>query len=221
MPSTAFAFFDVDDTLIAVKSMFGFQTHWYASTGDTQEASDFAAEMTRMKAEGEDWALMNRRYYQYFAGRSVAAVMQAGRAWFAALELANPALFHQPIIDRLHQLRAQGIEPVFVSGSFPAIMQPVADRLGVRHLLVTQMEHRDGLFTGAILPPQTIGPGKATAILAFLEEQGGDAAACHAYGDDISDLPMLLAVGHPHVVSGGRGLVAEAQARGWPVLSPR
>jgi HAD superfamily hydrolase (TIGR01490 family) len=221
MTAPVFAFFDVDDTLIAVKSMFSFQNYWYAQTGDTVEQQRFTADMQRMKAEGEDWAAMNTRYYAYFAGRVVADVFAAGRAWFAALEQAQGGVFNDVIVDQLQHLRAQGVEPVFVSGSFPAIMAPVAARLGVVHMLVTRMEEQAGVFTGRILPPQTIGPGKARAVEAFLAEQGGAAPRCYAFGDDISDLPLLLAVGHPHAVAGGRGLEAEARRRGWPVLAPR
>ncbi len=45
-------------------------------------------------------------------------------------------------------------------------------------------------------------------------------ADCFAYGDDLSDLPMLLEVGHPVVVGGHTGLAQEAGLRGWPVLGP-
>ena len=36
--------------------------------------------------------------------------------------------------------------------------------------------------------------------------------------DSINDLPLLAAVGHPHVVNPDARLAAEAEARGWPVL---
>jgi phosphoserine phosphatase len=82
------------------------------------------------------------------------------------------------------------------------------------------MEVVDGHYTGVIHPPQTIGQGKADAVRDFLAKMGYAAADCHAYGDDISDLPMLDAVGHPVVVAGGRGLATHAASVGWPVLSP-
>jgi hypothetical protein len=44
-------------------------------------------------------------------------------------------------------------------------------------------------------------------------------ATHHAYGDHISDLPMLLAVQHPHVVDPCPSLRETAMQRGWPILT--
>ncbi|PWC45785.1 HAD family hydrolase [Azospirillum sp. TSO22-1] len=215
-----YAFFDVDDTLIAAKSMFSFQDFWYAHTGDDVGRAAFEAEMTRLRAGDAPWEVLNRRYYAHFAGRAVAEVEAVGEAWFRHLEATVAGLYHAPIVAELRRHQAAGEEPVFVSGSFPALLAPVASRLGVRYVLATTMEVEDGRYTGCILPPQTIGAGKATAVRRFLDGRGVPAAACFAYGDDISDLPMLEAVGNPRVVAGGRGLAAHAAAVGWPVLSP-
>jgi HAD superfamily phosphoserine phosphatase-like hydrolase len=105
-----------------------------------------------------------------------------------------------------------------VSGSFPAVLTHLARRLGVRHLLATTLEVADGRYTGKILAPQTIGAGKALAIKQFLAGNGGHAEMCHAYGDDLSDLPMLEGVGHPTVVRGDPALEAHAKAMGWRIL---
>ncbi len=218
--SERYAFFDVDDTLIAVKSMFSFQDFWYDRVGDAAGRAAFEEEMTRLRGEDAPWELLNRRYYAHFAGRAVTEVEDAGEAWFQHLETTVPGLFHAPIVAELRRHQVAGEEPVFVSGSFPALLAPVADRLGVHHTLSTTMEIAAGRYTGGILPPQTIGAGKATAVRNFLDQRGVPAAECFAYGDDISDLPMLALVGHPRVVSGGRGLAAHAATVGWPILSP-
>ncbi len=108
-----------------------------------------------------------------------------------------------------------------MSGSFPAVLAPLAQRLGVDHLLATTLESVGGRYTGEILPPQTIGAGKADAIAAFLRSKEAEAQDSYAYGDDISDLPMLEAVGHPTVVAGDCTLLAHAHRAGWPVLRPK
>lgn len=216
----AYAFFDVDDTLIDVKSMFSFQDYWYAETGDAEGRRVFLAEMNALRGQDAPWEILNRRYYAHFAGRSVEATRLCAEAWFAALERDRPRLFHAAVVAELLALQDQGVEAVFVSGSFPELLAPSARRLGVRHVLATTMEVKDGRFTGAILPPQTIGEGKAAAVRTFLAGRGASAAACRAYGDDISDAPMLEAVGHPTAVTGGRGLAAYAERRGWRVIAP-
>jgi phosphoserine phosphatase len=60
---------------------------------------------------------------------------------------------------------------------------------------------------------QTIGQGKARAVEGFWDRVGADARNSFAYGDDISDLPMLEAVGVPIVVAEGRGLEEVAEQR--------
>jgi phosphoserine phosphatase len=49
-------------------------------------------------------------------------------------------------------------------------------------------------------------------------ERGYRLAACFAYSDSITDLPLLEAVGHPRAVNPDRALRKVARRRGWPVL---
>ena len=217
----AYAFFDVDDTLIAVKSMFSFQDYWYGRGREPGQRQAFEMDMDRLRNENAPWEELNSRYYAHFKGRNAAEVAKLGAEWFSVMERNRPKLYHTKVVERLRQLQADGVEPVFVSGSFPALLAPVAERLQVRHLLCCRPEIEEGLYTGRLLPPQTIGTGKATALLDFLKEHGVSPAVCHAFGDDITDRPMLEVVGHPVVVAGGRALEAYATRVGWPVMQPR
>ncbi len=215
-----YAFFDVDDTLISVKSLLRFQDYWYEVAGDTAGRAAYEADMADLRRMDASWEILNRRFYRHFAGRSVAEVEARGRDWFALVEASTPNLFHGPVVACLRRHQAAGVEAVFVSGSFPAVLRPVADRLGVRHILATTMASVGGRYTGEILAPQTIGAGKAAAAADFLRRRGVRPEACHAYGDDISDLALLESVGHPTAVRGGRGLEALAAQRGWRIISP-
>jgi phosphoserine phosphatase len=55
----------------------------------------------------------------------------------------------------------------------------------------------------------------------FAQEADVDLKASFAYGKHPADLPMLEAVGHPHVVAPTRALARIAARRSWPVLSFR
>jgi phosphoserine phosphatase len=50
---------------------------------------------------------------------------------------------------------------------------------------------------------------------------GATLAEAHAYTDSANDLPLLGAVGHPVAVDPDPGLLAHADALGWPVLRLR
>ena len=218
--SKSYAFFDVDDTLISVKSMLSFQPYWYKKVGDDTGRHAYEQDLKAHLRPDARWEFLNRLYYRHFAGRSPCQVAEVARQWFDHQRSVLPNFYHEYPLRELRAHQRAGREVVFVSGSFPLLLQPIAEELGVRHILATNLEVCDGLFTGNLLPPQTIGRGKAQAIHQFLLEHGAVAETCYAYGDDVSDLPMLQAVGMPTVVSGGRELEAKARAMGWRVIAP-
>jgi HAD superfamily hydrolase (TIGR01490 family) len=219
-----YAFFDVDDTLITIKSLLRFQEFWYQWSGDARGRDAYTQEIQELLLQDAPWEYINRRYYAHFSGRSVVDVKRCVQLWFAeterALKRSRQSLFQTAIVARLNQHRHEGVEPVFVSGSFTLLLEPIAKQLNVHHVLAIQQQEVDGILTGHILPPQTIGQGKADAVMEFLKANGADAMQCFAYGDDISDAPMLSCVGFPYVVKGGRRLEAYAAQHGWPIIDP-
>lgn len=217
----SYAFFDVDETLIADITMASFQAYWYRSTGERDVRQGFEREMADLQRQGAPREFVHRRYYAYFAGREVARVAQCAADWFVDLERRRPDLYHDAVVAELRRHQAVGCEAVLVSGSFPALLTHLAARLGVRHLLATALEIIDGRYTGRVLDPQTVGEGKARAIAEFLARHGGRADHCHAYGDHWSDLPMLESVGHPNVVRGDPVLEIHAEMAGWRILDAR
>lgn len=212
-----FAFFDVDDTLITVKSMFDFFRYWTLEWRKEPAALEaFEREFSRLRAAGESRENLNRAYYRYFAGIRSEDIERAGAAWASAWLARPERFFIAAPVHLLRELMADGVEPVFVSGSFDAVLRPIADHLSVTNILAAPLELRaDGCYTGRIGTPQTIGAGKAVAIRNFLAKQKVRADACLAVGDDISDLPMLQSVGTAVVVGEHPQLTEIADARSW------
>jgi len=225
-PPAAYVFFDVDGTLISIKSMFSFHDYFVLQWGTAAEVDrrhrhqKFQDRMAGLHKAGAPREALNTAYYEFFCGLCPQDVATSARAWFAETSATTPCLYLPATCARLALHRSEGVEPVFVSGSLPEILAPLADALGVNHILATDLELVDGRYSGRIRPPQTIGAGKAEAIQRFLSEHGVDSRQCLAYGDDRSDQPMLEAVGHPRVVAGDPVLEALAAQRGWPVLAP-
>lgn len=220
----AYAFFDVDGTLINGKSMFAFHDYWYRDGGESgatdhrQEYEDVSAILNSLVVSQTSRELINRRYYEFFAGRSVESVNKCAQSW-AKQALKQPNFFIPKVVARLNALRADGVEPVFVSGSFMELLSPIAKALDVKYILASRLVSDGKKYNGRILTPQTIGVGKALAIQAFLADQEVAADQCWAFGDDISDLPMLEAVGYPTVVFGDPELSVVAAIRKWPILN--
>lgn len=224
MSNQAYAFFDVDGTLIRIKSMFSFHDYWYRhwlqliGRPADQEGEDISAILRTLERSGAPREFINRRYYEFFGGRDVAQIAQCAVAWFDHVK-HTPALFIEESVNELERLRTQGIEPVLVSGSFMEILSPIANVLDVKHIMGTRLVANGSRYTGKILPPQTIGAGKAQAVRQFLSAQDCDATACWAFGDDVSDLPMLQCVGNGVAIGGNTEMEALAASHGLRVIS--
>jgi hypothetical protein len=52
----------------------------------------------------------------------------------------------------------------------------------------------------------------------FLAHRAAKADDCWAFGDDVSDVPMWSAVGHPVAAIGDHALDSVARSRGWRLL---
>lgn len=221
MAETRYAFFDVDETLIGIKSMFSFRDFYLRWTlGVEQGAAAQKHAQTQVQeqvARGLERTEINRLFWESFRGFEQTDVQQAAYAWHQQVR-QKPGYFIQQAVAALRQHQQEGTEPVFVSGSCIDILMPLATELGVKTLLTNRLEVEQGRFTGKLLPPQTIGAGKRQAMVDFLEECDALACDCYAYGDHLSDLPLLETVGHPRVVAGNTDLVSVARHHGWPVL---
>jgi HAD superfamily hydrolase (TIGR01490 family) len=226
-PATAtvrFAFFDVDETLIRIKSMFSFKEFFHRHYADGSESErieqhqQFMRRIEDYQRRGMRREFINRAYYESYQGQEPERVRTCARAWFSQIRARIPNLYVSQTRGRLNAHQARGEEPVLVSGSSVEILAPVAEDLGVRHVLATRLEVKDGRYTGRILPPQMIGDGKRSAITNFMETHGASPQECFAYGDHPSDLPLLEAVGNPRVVGEDARMLAVAVERGWEVV---
>jgi len=134
----------------------------------------------------------------------------------AAEELARDvAPYALPLIHE-HQARGQ---PVVLTTTTPDhLVRPLAERLGFDDVVATRYGEADGAFTGQLEGEFVWATGKRTAVAAWARANDVDLADSHAYSDSVYDLPLLLAVGHPHAVNPDPRLLAVATMARWPVL---
>lgn len=212
------AFFDVDETLITVKSMFEFLRYWMARTGDDGTGyRHVAAELHAMADSGMHRTAINREYYRRFAGVAVADLRSTGREWYAEYR-EQPTAFIASTLAATVWHRAAGHRIALVSGSFRACLEPLAEDLLADVVVCTEpIVGADGRLTGEV-PRPMIGAAKAAAVEESLAQLGARAADCFGYADHASDLGMLACVGHPSVVGEDPVLIAHATRHGWPVL---
>ncbi|WP_224367540.1 HAD family hydrolase [Hyalangium versicolor] len=218
-----YAFFDVDGTLLSLRSMISFHAFYCRQEYRPKGLGSLrtAGLVTRLGVAaqlGRDRLFLNQAFYRSFRGWTQASVRARAEEWFESIK-RREGLWLTPVRRALEERKAQGYLPVFVSGSLDEILVPVARELGVADCLATRLVLQDGRYTGEIEGPQMIGQGKADALRTFLAEREALASECFAYGDHFTDVPMLEAVGHPVAVVGHARLAEHAHQRGWECLA--
>lgn len=120
----------------------------------------------------------------------------------------------------LAQHRAAGDTLLITTATQSFITRPIAEHLGVAHLLASEPEILDGRFTGR-LASANFQAGKVRRLQAWLREQRCEGAEITAYSDSRNDIPLLEFARTAVAVDPDPVLRAEAARRGWRVVSLR
>lgn len=133
-------------------------------------------------------------------GQRLANVEAAGRRY---AEKVSPT-FRPSTLDELRRHREQGHETVIVSASLVYYLRPIAESIGVDHVIAVEMEIDDsGVLTGALVSPNVRGEQKAVRLREWLAATGdapaGDGVDVElwAYGDSSGDEALLAMADHP------------------------
>lgn len=121
--------------------------------------------------------------------------------------------------------REAGDELVIITATNQFVTQPIAEILGVDHLIATLAEEReDGEFTGELTGVPCFQEGKIERLRQYLADHPdpeGTITQASFYSDSRNDIPLLEQVGRPVAVDPDPTLAAHARERGWPVISLR
>ncbi|MEV4412776.1 HAD-IB family hydrolase [Catellatospora sp. NPDC049609] len=214
------AFFDVDGTLTTSSTMHSFLRYYVTRLNRPEsEYLDWVRTCAAMNRQGHPRELINARYFAHFAGADPVQVADLARQWLRT-ELCAGGFYHEPVLTELRRHRRRGDRVVLVSGALSSCLDVLAEDLGTDEICCAQPEIVAGRYTGALAGPPMIGQSKAVAAKAVIARHGAAEADCAAYGDHISDLPLLRVSGAPAVVDGDPELSALARANGWRVLPP-
>jgi len=101
------------------------------------------------------------------------------------------------------------------------VTQPIADRLGVEHLIGCEAELKDGRYTGKPEGVPSFGEGKVQRIKAWCAEHQVSLEGAVFYSDSHNDLPLLREVEQAIAVDPDDLLREEAQQCDWEIISLR
>ncbi|MGH7818945.1 MAG: HAD-IB family hydrolase [Candidatus Binatia bacterium] len=209
------AFFDVDRTLLAVFSAVEFVRDglWNGRMGP--------ADLLQTLATAARFELGQLGFSGFVTGTSqvLRGVLESefeeiGARIFAE-RLAATVYPEARALVQAHLRKGHTV--ALVSSATRYQIEPLAQDFGIRHVLCTRLEVRDGRFTGNVIRPTCYGEGKATAARGLAETEGIDLGKSYFYTDSDEDLALLEIVGFPRPTNPTSRLAAIAAKRGWPV----
>lgn len=114
--------------------------------------------------------------------------------------------------------REAGDLVAIVTGATRYAAAPLAEELGIDHVVCTRLEVSPrGRFTGRLEKPMCYGRGKVALAERLGAELGFRVDEATFYSDSITDLPLLEAAAEPVVVNPDRRLERVARRRRWPI----
>lgn len=217
MNSKRVTFFDVDETLLVCNSgpVYARWLHRQGlfSTLDLLRALSFAIQY---RLNVLDHTSFYRKIASRLEGRAQAEEDERARRFFDE-ELKSR--FRASICAELKARQDAGEAVVILSASTGSIVRPIAEMLGVKEILCTELEvDSAGLFTGQLAGQPRYGEGKRVAAEAWCAAHEYKMEEAAAFADSLSDLPLLEAVGEAVVVGPGMRLRRLARKRGWRVV---
>ncbi|WP_434679052.1 HAD family hydrolase [Pseudomonas sp. R1-18] len=124
-------------------------------------------------------------------------------------------------LELIARHREAGDKLVVITATNRFVTGPIVERLGIETLLATECEVAGGHYTGRTTGVPCFREGKVTRLNMWLEESGLSLDDSYFYSDSLNDLPLLEQVANPVAVDPDPKLRAEAEKRGWPVITLR
>ena len=120
-------------------------------------------------------------------GSTVDALQEKARSYAPTVPLRDD------VVARLREHQAQGHQTLLISASPTIYVRAIADRLGIDHVVATELEVIDGVVTGRYAGRNCRHEEKLARLLAWLGDRDVE---LHAYGNSPDDDLMLDRADH-------------------------
>ncbi len=216
----ALAIFDLDETLIGTDS----DQAWgeYVLEKQLVDAPSHLAKNQQFYEDYKRGELDADAYYQFSCGilaQHDMDLLLRHRDTFVR-DIISPTILSKAR-ELLNSHQAKHDTLVIVTATIEFITRPIADMLGVEHLIAPVPEVVNGQHTGQLVGIPSLGPGKVTRLAEWVEERALSMADSTFYSDSHNDIPLLEVVDHPVAVDPDPQLAEIARQRAWRVISLR
>lgn len=208
------AFFDLDGTIIATHSVVDVFLE-RLSSGDihTDEMIDMASMLVSYVLNPANFANDLRSSVKNLRGVGENKLIELA-------EKVNTERLSSQVFPEVREIikthRAKGHTVAIVTSATRYQAAPVARDLGIENVICTELELRQGQFTGKLKGEPCYGRAKLAAARKFARKHRVTMKKSYFYSNGSEDLPLLEAVGHPVAISPDRALNKVAHDRGWP-----
>ena len=214
------AIFDLDNTLLAGDS--DHQWGEYLCARGLVDVEAYRAKNDSFYADylaGKLDVVAYQNFCQEVLGRTDKAQLDAWHAEFMR-DCIEPLILPKGEA-LLAQHRAAGDVVMIITATNRFITGPIAQRLGVEHLIATECGMQGGQYTGELVNVPSFQAGKITRLNEWLAEHQATLADSYFYSDSHNDLPLLEQVTHAVAVDPDDTLRTLALQRAWSVISLR
>ncbi len=193
------AAFDFDGTLTHRDTLVPFMARagGWAKLGATSVRIGLDSARGRVSRDRDEVkAEMLRRL---FTGHETTELRRRGSVY--AKEILASKRINAGVLARLKQHLDAGHEVVFVSASLVYYLTPIAQELGVHHVIAVELSAEAGIFTGALTHPNVRAEQKAIRLREWLgEDAEGPLTSVElwAYGNSSGDHQLLAMADHAY-----------------------
>jgi HAD superfamily hydrolase (TIGR01490 family) len=101
------------------------------------------------------------------------------------------------------------------------VTTPIAENLGIPHLIATEPEIINNRYTGKVAGEPSYREGKVNRLQTWLAQYNQTMEGSSFYSDSHNDIPLLEMVDSPVAVDPDQSLTQHATTKGWPIISLR
>ncbi len=220
---TRLAIFDLDNTLLGGDSDHAWGE--YLIHAGLVDADEHRRRNDEFYAEYKNGTLDMNAYLEF----AIAPVVGFSRERLDALHSEFMRLYVAPMMLPAAQIlidehKANGDTTLIVTATNRFVTQPIAQRLGVHDLIATDLEEKEGVFSGKIAGIPCFQAGKITKLDEWLQAQSNSELSLDNsifYSDSFNDIPLLEAAAEAVAVDPDQTLRAHAENKGWRIISLR
>jgi len=123
--------------------------------------------------------------------------------------------------ELLQRHRDNGDTVLIITATNRFVTAPIAEALGVEHLIATEPQIHEGRYTGEVVGTPCFQEGKVICLKQWLLERNAQMGESWFYSDSHNDIPLMSRVDHPVAVDPDETLARHAEHNAWPIISLR